>query len=123
MPLIKQRVLLVRNRQQRQWIWRCVSLATFASSIAAFLLTILCWPANEVIGWQWVVALLCSGPIVGAMYAMVRARNLREAAVAIDRTFKLKDRTQTALNFFRTSQPDDIASFTDRGCRSASIQD
>lgn len=105
MPLIKQRVLLVRNRQQRQWLLRCISIATFASTIAAFALTLAFWSANETTGWKWVAALLCSGPIIGAIYATIRARNLRDAAVAIDRTFQLKDRTQTALNFLEHANP------------------
>ncbi len=76
-----------------------MSVATFFCSILAFAISLIRWPLAEVISWQWIVGVLVAGPIIGWLIASLKPYKLRDAAIAIDRTFMLKDRTQTALNF------------------------
>lgn len=103
MEEIRQRVSAVRRRQQRQWMWQCASAGLVASGLAAFLPAIarlMMWPH---ISWRHVVGILVAGPALGAVYSMRRSRPDRDAAAAIDRTYQLKDRAATALEFLQRS--------------------
>jgi hypothetical protein len=108
MSTIEQSIHQVRKFQQRRWLLRCLSVATFLSSIVAVVLSILHWWLDASFNWQWIVAALLAGPVVGALYAVARACKLRDAAVAIDRTFNLKDRTQTAWVFLSRNDRDTL---------------
>jgi len=54
--------------------------------------------------WSWIGAVVLAGPILGALVALLNARSIRSAAVAIDQRCGLKDRTETALGFLANVQ-------------------
>ena len=99
MQSITQRVRDVQIRQQRQWLWQCVSaglLAGGAIGTFAAVTRILTQPAFS---WMWVVAAVFAPVIAAVCVAMVKATSLQLAARTIDNQCDLKDRTQTAMQF------------------------
>ncbi len=106
MVKIAQRVRDVQVRQQRQWIWQCVSaglLAGGAIGTAAAVIRILTHGAYS---WMWVVAFVLTPVIVAASAAVAKNFSMQFAARAIDSQCGLKDRTQTALQFLASSSKD-----------------
>ena len=100
---IRECVSVVRQRQQRQWMWHCASAGLVISGLAACLLAgarSLHWPD---ISWAHVVGVLIVGPALGAIYSGIRSRRGRDAAAAIDQSYDLKDRATTALGFLERS--------------------
>jgi len=103
---IKQRVRSVQVRQQRQWLWQCVSAGLLAGGIigtSAALIRILTQGAYS---WMWVVAAVLAPVIVAGCVAVVRSSSLQLAARTIDSKCGLKDRTQTALQFLASTADD-----------------
>lgn len=97
---IQQRVANVRNRQQWQWLWQCVSWGLLTGGLIATVIAALM--VNESItaqGWWAVGAALVAGPVCGLIAAMSWRRPLHSAAIQIDRTAGLKDRVATAWAF------------------------
>lgn len=102
---IQQRVQVVRIRQQRQWVWQCVSWGLLlgglvATAIAAMMVAETIGPG----GWFAVIASLVAGPLAGCLAAAVLRRPLHGAAVHIDRSCELKDRVATAWSFLNLSR-------------------
>ncbi len=96
---IRQCVHAVRARQQRQWMWRCVSGGLLAGGVAGCVLGLMRLMEWGGLSWASVTASLLMGPALGWLFSFARKRPEREAAVAIDRTYGLKDRVATALGF------------------------
>ena len=103
MTRIEQCVRSVHQRQQMQWLVRCISGSTLFFAAIACAIAILRIPYGDQVGWQWVAIPLIAGPLLGILLASVQRRPLTEAACAIDRSAGLKDRTQTALGFMALS--------------------
>ena len=99
MASIHERVQLVRDRLQKQWTWQCVSWGMVLSGLAGCLIGIIRYAMSGSLSWGWVGGSLVSGPVIGALFAMLRAQSIQNAAVAIDRRCGLKDRTETSLGF------------------------
>jgi hypothetical protein len=49
----------------------------------------------------WSLALMASGPLLGAVVGLLRGRGWAQAASAVDARYRLKDRVVTALDFVR----------------------
>jgi hypothetical protein len=98
MRSIRERVDAVRSRQQRQWLWTCLSWGLVMGGAAGAAGGLFALFSGEAAPWAWIVAGLCAGPLLGGLYSALRPRALRDAAVAIDRACRLKDRVVTALN-------------------------
>ncbi|MDZ4778691.1 MAG: hypothetical protein SGJ19_00385 [Planctomycetia bacterium] len=103
MPGIRERVAAVRARQQRQWLWLCLSWGLLAGGAAGVVYGLAAAISTFPLQWSMVGTLLAAGPAAGALFAVARPRPLRAAAVAIDRSCSLKDRVATALNLMSKS--------------------
>ncbi len=53
----------------------------------------------EALSLQWIAAAVVACPLAGLLYGLAIPRHSRDAAVAIDHRYQLKDRIATALNF------------------------
>jgi hypothetical protein len=105
MHSIRDRVRAVQARQQRQWSWYCLSWGLVAGGIAGCLAASLTWNGEAVVRWSWILGAMLPGPMVGLLFAALRPRAARHAAVAIDRTCGLKDRIATAIRFMAQETP------------------
>jgi hypothetical protein len=91
----------VRRRQRELTLIRWAALGLLASSLAGIALGVWRWvgpPASQV-AVPWLVALLASGPLAGALLGLARGRGWGRAAAAVDARYGLKDRTVTAVDF------------------------
>ena len=89
----------VRARQQRQWLWICFSRGLVFGAAAGCLAGVYRLATTGSLPLYWIVVSLIVGPLLGVLYAGLKPRRLNEAAVAIDRSYSLKDRVATALRF------------------------
>lgn len=103
MDEIRACLIAVRQRQQRQWMWQCVSVGLIASALTACVLAV-------IRSFQWldvssipVAGILAIGPVLGWGCSVLRSRCERDAAAAIDQAYHLKDRTTTALGFLNNA--------------------
>jgi hypothetical protein len=103
MELIRARVDAVRGRHQRQWMWQCASWGLVFGGLAGCLVGALRGLSGDAVPWIAIALAVLAGPGIGLVFAMLRPRPLREAAVAIDRGCGLKDRVATALRFIAES--------------------
>ena len=99
MDEIRDCVLAVQQRQQRQWMWQCISVGLMASALVACVLAVGRSLQSFDIFWIPVAGTLVIGPVLGWGYSLLRFRCERDAAAAIDQAYQLKDRTTTALGF------------------------
>lgn len=99
MEAIRTRVDAVHSRHQKQWIWQCVSVGLVGGGLAGCLLGLVRVFSTDAVGWAPIVLAVLAGPALGWVFAVLRPRPLREAAVSIDRRYGLKDRVATALGF------------------------
>lgn len=99
MTRIEKCVQSVRRRQQRQWLWQCVSTSSAFFAVVACVIALLRIPFPNEIAWYWVAIALAAGPVLGCLHAAVNVCTEGDAASEIDRVNGLKDRTQTALSF------------------------
>ncbi len=106
MTQLRQRIQVVRARQQRQWMWSCLSWGLISGGGAACSMGLIRLLTQGAFGWSWVVGPLACGALLGLLYAWLTRRSEKEAAYAIDRVCNLKDRTQTALQFMLTGNAD-----------------
>ena len=105
---ITQRVRDVQIRQQRQWLWQCVSAGLLAGGAIGTSAAVIRILTQGAFSWMWVVAAVLSPVIVAGCVAIVRSTTMQLAARTIDNQCGLKDRTQTALQFL-ASKADDSA--------------
>ncbi len=101
MPSIQQRVQAVRSRQQRQWLWQCISWGLVAGGLCGLALAAIRIGTGGTLAWLWLAAGVLAGPILGSLWALLRPRGASEAATLIDRACGMKDRVTTALYFMR----------------------
>ncbi len=105
MHTIESRLVSVRNRQQWQWLWYCVSRGLVLGGAVGLSLAVLALLGVHSLG-PWILAATVAGPLAGALYAWVKSRSVRGAAVAVDRAYALKDRAITAWTFLNQPQED-----------------
>ncbi|GAA5505677.1 hypothetical protein [Novipirellula caenicola] len=103
MTRLQQQIAAVQNRQQRQWMGKCVMTGMLISGGMACLVGLARLLTQGAFGWGWIAVLSISGPLIGFAYSYLTARSLRSAATAIDKACNLKDRTETALQFHHTA--------------------
>ena len=106
MENIRNSVETVRQRQQRQWIWQCVSKGLVISGLAGCVLAIVRAISDGQVPLLWIVGTVIAGPILGWLWSMVTSRNETMAATQIDQCCNLKDRIATALSFSNKKQTD-----------------
>ena len=99
---IQECVQVVRSRQQRQWIWQCLSWGLVVGGVLGCLFAALTFFTGS--PWTWALASLVLAPVAGLVLAYVMPRRLYDAAVSIDRTQGLKDGTATAMHFMKTDK-------------------
>ena len=108
MELIRAHVDAVRNRHQRQWMWQCSSWGLVIGGLVGCLLSAWRGFSEGSIPWMPILLAIVSGPAAGCLFALLRPRELREAAVSIDRSCGLKDRVATALGFIAEGRGDNV---------------
>ncbi len=96
---LQNQVRLVRNRQQKQWLWQCVSNGLLAGGLAASGIAIFDLAFSTQVHWQWMLTSIAGCSAVGMLYSLARFKSLREAAQTIDQKCGLKDRSATAMQF------------------------
>lgn len=96
---IEKSVASVRSRQQRQWIWKCLSAGLFLGGLSGCAITLIAYLSDSALSWPLLIGVLVAAPAIGLVIAIARPRNARGAAIAIDRAYNLKDRIATALRF------------------------
>ena len=105
---ITQRVRDVQVRQQRQWLWQCVSAGLLAGGAIGTSAAVIRIFTQGAFSWMWVVAAVFVPVVTAACMAMARCTTMQLAAWTIYNRCGLKDRTQTALQFL-ASKADDSA--------------
>jgi len=93
----------VRKRQQRQWLWQCMSTGLLVSGLVACFVAVAFSRQWFEIHWMHLAGTLVAGPVLGWVSSANRSRSERDAAAAIDQTYQLKDRATTALEFLAQS--------------------
>lgn len=120
---IREFVYAVQARQQRQWIWQCLSLGLVGGGFVGCVLATIRLAISGTLPWTWIVGSLIAGPVIGLLVALLRPSGQRDAAVAIDRSSGLKDRVATALNFIegKENSPIHQLQISDARARVASV--
>lgn len=106
MEVIHSRVDAVRARQQRQWMWRCLSWGLVIGGLAGCVLGAMRLVAADSITWVPILAAMILGPAIGLIVAFLRPSRQRDAAVTIDRSCGFKDRVATAIGFLAEARAD-----------------
>jgi len=99
MENIRESVESVRKRQQRQWVWQCVSKGLVFGGIAGCVLAIARALSDGQVPLLWIAASVVAGPVLGWLWSLVTSRSEAMAATQIDQYCNLKDRIATALSF------------------------
>ncbi|MEJ7592974.1 MAG: hypothetical protein WKF77_15610 [Planctomycetaceae bacterium] len=106
MHRIRQRVRDVQVRQQRQWLWQCVSAGLLSGGAIGTSTAVVRSLIQGSFSWMWVVAAVLAPVIIASCVAIVRSTSMQVAAWTIDSRCGLKDRTQTALQFLASTSDD-----------------
>lgn len=105
MGTIRDRVEAVRSRQQRQWLWQTISIGLVVGGLVGCVLAAARLLGAEVLSLNWIAVAILACPLAGSLYGMLVPRRSREAAIAIDQRYRLKDRVATAFNFMSHAAP------------------
>lgn len=95
----------VRRRQKGLFVLWAAGLGLFASSLAGIVLGVWRWRTGQAVTPLAAVEVLLAGPALAALLALVWPKGWHRAATAVDRHYRLKDRSATALDFLRRSDP------------------
>ncbi len=95
----------VRRRQLALEVFRLAAIGLLAGSLAGLALGVWRWQAGGIVATGWAALVLATGPVLGALIALVKGRSYRLAAASVDRSYQLKDRAATAVEFLRAGQP------------------
>ena len=106
MENIRTSVEAVRQRQQRQWTWQCVSKGLVLGGLAGCVLAIARSMSDGNVPLLWIAAAVIAGPILGLLWSVVKSCKTAMAATSIDQCCNLKDRISTALSFSQKKQQD-----------------
>lgn len=102
---IQKRIEAVRVRQQRQWLWQNLSVGLVAGGAVGCGFGLLRLMGIDSVSLPWIAAAMAICPALALLYGCATSRRTRQAAVAIDRQYGLKDRMTTAMNFLLLSSP------------------
>jgi hypothetical protein len=108
MAQLLNQVHKVQARQQRQWMWSCLSWGMIAGGATSCIMGLLRIALQGSISWTWVMAPIALGAMVGVIYSLITRRSEKQASFAIDRACSLKDRIQTALQFIQAADTDPL---------------
>ena len=106
MDNIRVSVKSVRQRQQRQWVWQCVSKGLVFGGLVGCVLAIARAISDGQVPLLWIAASVVAGPLLGWLWSLVTYRNEAMAATQIDQCCNLKDRIATALSFSKKKKSD-----------------
>lgn len=106
MENILSSVEAVRQRQQRQWMWQCISTGLVIGGLAGCVLAIARVISDGTVPLLWIALAVTAGPVLGCVWAMIKSRRTAAAASRIDQSCNLKDRIGTALSFSEKKQAD-----------------
>ena len=104
MENIRTSVEAVRQRQQRQWTWQCVSKGLVFGGLAGCVLAIARAMSDGNVPLLWIAAVVIAGPVLGWLWSVVQSCKTTAAATSIDQCCNLKDRIATALSFSQKKQ-------------------
>lgn len=98
----------VGRRQRAAFVLRLMMYGLLAGSLAGLIYGVVAWRYGSALPLRWAVAVAAAaGPaaaLVFALAGLIWRRGIHEAAVAIDRHYRLKDRSATALEFLNKSE-------------------
>ncbi len=103
---IRQRVRDVQMRQQRQWLWQCVSAGLLAGGAVGTSAAVIRICTQGAFSGMWVVAAVLAPVVMAGSVAIIKSTSMQLAARTIDNRCGLKDRTQTALQFLASTADD-----------------
>ncbi len=95
----------VRRRQLWLEIFRCSAIGLLAGSLAGLVMAVLRWQGLGATPTALGAACLAGGPLIGALFGVLRGRSIQLSAAAVDRCYGLKDRATTAIDFLRRGRP------------------
>jgi hypothetical protein len=97
----------VRRRQRAAFALRLTMYGLLAGSLLGLLFGFFAWRyGNSLPPWLIVAVVAAAGPVAalaGALTGFLWRRGIHDAAVAVDRHYRLKDRSATALEFLSKS--------------------
>lgn len=105
MTSLHEKVSAVRGRQLRQWSWECLSWGLLGGSVVSAILGVARLLSQGNLPWFYLVLPIGLGLLVGCLVAWVTRGSRKQAAYAMDQTYGLKDRIQTALQFSSADDP------------------
>ncbi|MCA9048160.1 MAG: hypothetical protein KDA89_05495, partial [Planctomycetaceae bacterium] len=106
MTQLQHQVRAVQKRLQAEWLWRCVSVGLTVGGGLACVLGVARLLSQGAFGRGWVMLPAVIGVLAGVVWATVFRRTAMQAAFQIDHACRLKDRTQSALQFLHSKQSD-----------------
>jgi hypothetical protein len=95
----------VRRRQLWLEIFRSSAIGLLVGSLSAVVLAILRWQGAGSTPTALAAACLAGGPLIGALFGVLRGRSVGLTAATVDRCYGLKDRAATAIDFLRHGRP------------------
>ncbi len=95
----------VRRRQLWLEIFRSSAIGLLVGSLSAVVLAILRRQGAGDTPTLLAAACLAGGPLIGALFGVLRGRSFQLAAATVDRCYGLKDRAATAIDFVRRGRP------------------
>ena len=95
----------VRRRQLVLEMVRCSAIGLLAGSLAAMVMGVLRWQGSADLWTALAASALAGGPLIGALFGLLRGRSITLAAATVDRCYELKDRAVTAIDFLRRGEP------------------
>ena len=95
----------VRRRQLWLEVFRSSAIGLLVGSLGAVVLAILRWQGAGSTSTVLAGACLVGGPLIGALFGVLRGRSFNLAAATVDRCYGLKDRAATAIDFVRRGRP------------------
>src|SRR5438105_618491 len=99
----------VRRRQRGRLALRLLTYGLVAGSLAGVVAGAARFLGRPLPPWG-AVALLAGGPLLGGLIGFLWRGSWRAAAAAVDRHYRLKDRSVTALEFLANPAPTDLQS-------------
>jgi hypothetical protein len=98
----------VRRRQQAAFALRTTVYGLLAGSLAGAGFGLFRWTTGRAIDLGPAIAVLAAGPVLGVLIGLGWRRGWHKAAAAVDRHYRLKDRSATALAFLAKAAPGDL---------------
>lgn len=102
---IYERLRPVRLRQLGVSMTRGAAFGLLAGSLAGVYLGLCRWVVPGAVPPGLTAGVLAGGPILGALVGLLLRPDWLAAAAAVDETYRLKDRSSTALDFLTRPEP------------------